>query len=48
VEGFFDDVGVYTYTLVCEIVGEREAGVRTEAVQGDAGVVDHEVDALGM
>jgi hypothetical protein len=47
VEGFFDDVGVYTYTLVCEVM-ERTTGVRTKAVQSDAGVVDYEVDALRM
>lgn len=33
------------YMLVCAIIRERKAGVRTEAVQGDAGVVDHEVDS---
>ena len=36
------------FMLVCAIVGEREAGVRTEAVQGDAGVVDYKVNSIGV
>ena len=39
------------YMLVCAIMRERKAGVvgvRTEAVQGDAGVVDHEVNSIGV
>lgn len=36
------------YMLVCAIIRERKAGVRTEAVQGDAGVVDHEVNSIGV
>ena len=34
--------------LGCVIMREREAGVRTEAVQSDAGVVDHKVNSFGV